>query len=267
MTIESLLRYWVLMVAIFFLTSAATMVSAGTDEEGAALERVQLTTELMQTAQAGGEEEKPLERRKGARRPGRDQPPTEPPSQEVTPPLQAPSPKLPSIKTPQSDVPLAPVPPMKAPPKAPPSEVPMDRREEARQPGRERLSEGPSKEDFKDTGQPMMVKEGLPPADLGRLGDLPALPDRWRIVDTPPLNYRNNLLDPYSTGNILKGDRPFKGNWFVNLGLVSDTLVESRYVPTPVGNPTTEAPGSLDAFGNGSQIFFNQTLITELVLY
>ncbi len=53
------------------------------------------------------------------------------------------------------------------------------------------------------------------------------VPDRWRIVDT--LGYKDRWYDPYNR-NILKGDKPISegGDWFFNLGIISDSVVESR---------------------------------------
>lgn len=101
-------------------------------------------------------------------------------------------------------------------------------------------------------------------ADAAR--EFGSLPDRWRIVSL--LGYRENLLDPYSGNNWLKGDRPAWGeDWFVNLLAVSDSVAEPRRLPTPVGGPATDGSGSLDTFGSGEQLVFSQSLIVEGVLY
>src|SRR5439155_13739724 len=52
----------------------------------------------------------------------------------------------------------------------------------------------------------------------------------------------------------------------LNLGLVSDTLVEARRLPTPVGAQTTQRPGSVDVFGGGRQSTFAQTIVVSLAL-
>jgi hypothetical protein len=90
------------------------------------------------------------------------------------------------------------------------------------------------------------------------------LPDRWRIVDS--LGYKNNLLDPYNR-NVLKADKPLFRDYFFNLGLISDSLFESRQLPTPVGSSSNRNPQSNDVFGNGNQHFFSQNIATELVLF
>lgn len=94
----------------------------------------------------------------------------------------------------------------------------------------------------------------------------PPVPDRWRIVDT--LGYESNLWDPYSGNNPLKADRPVIGkDWFFNLSVISDTVLEPRTIPTPVGSAVTRRPGSLDVIGKGEQYLFNQNVIVETVLY
>ncbi len=106
----------------------------------------------------------------------------------------------------------------------------------------------------------------LPAARADALKTFASIPDRWRVVSL--LGYRENLLDPYSGNNWLKGDRPAWGeDWFVNLLAVSDSVVEPRRLPTPVGGPASEDPGSLDAFGEGEQLVVAQALIVEAVVY
>ena len=90
------------------------------------------------------------------------------------------------------------------------------------------------------------------------------MPDRWRIVNT--LGYPDNWWDPYNQ-NTIKGDRPLHGDWFFNLTAISDTVLEARKVPTPVGVQTTAGPGSLDVLGDTEQQLFNQNIALELVYY
>ncbi len=109
-------------------------------------------------------------------------------------------------------------------------------------------------------------ENGLPAVNYETLGKLPPVPDRWRIVDT--LGYPQNLWDPYSGNNPLKADRPVFGkDWFFNLGVVSDSLLNARNIPVPVGNATTAKSNTLDTIGDGDQVLFNQNLIVETVLY
>lgn len=90
--------------------------------------------------------------------------------------------------------------------------------------------------------------------------------DRWRLVKQLGLIDRP-WYDPYNQ-NPLKGDMPVVGDdWFFQLNLISDTVLEPRRLPTPVGVQTTEDRGSLDVFGGGEQFVFNQNLIAGLVYY
>lgn len=106
----------------------------------------------------------------------------------------------------------------------------------------------------------------LPDADPNALNEFSELPDRWRIVSL--LGYRENLLDPYHGNNWLKGDRPaFGEDWFFNVGLVSDSVIEPRRFPVPVATPDSGDPGSNDTIGDGEQQVYAQNLIAEFVLY
>jgi len=90
--------------------------------------------------------------------------------------------------------------------------------------------------------------------------DLIPVQDRWRI------GYTGRFWDPYNQ-NILKGDYAIDGrNTFFALTLMSDTLVEARYLPTPQGASPT-SPGSSEFFGNGNQILVNQNIIVSLDLF
>ena len=63
------------------------------------------------------------------------------------------------------------------------------------------------------------AKSIVPRPTLEDYGDLTSLPDRWRIVEA--LGYENNWWDPYHR-NTIKGDVPVHGEWFFNLGVISD---------------------------------------------
>jgi hypothetical protein len=90
------------------------------------------------------------------------------------------------------------------------------------------------------------------------------LPDRWRIVED--LGVKEHWWDPYNQST-LKSDRPVIGNdWFFSLGFISDTVVEPRRLPTPIGVQATDRPGEIDVFGNGDQLFFNQNFILSLAM-
>jgi hypothetical protein len=88
------------------------------------------------------------------------------------------------------------------------------------------------------------------------------IPDRWRIVDS--LGYQDRWYDPYNQ-NTLKGDKPLYDDWFFNLSAISDSVVELREVPTPVGLVSTDSAGSLDVLGDTKQTLFNQNVALEFV--
>jgi hypothetical protein len=90
------------------------------------------------------------------------------------------------------------------------------------------------------------------------------IPDRWRIVDT--LGYEDKWWDPYNQ-NTIKGDKPIHDDWFFNVIAISDTVIEPRKVPTPVGVQSTRDPGSLDVLGSTEQTVFSQNLAMEFVYY
>ena len=97
------------------------------------------------------------------------------------------------------------------------------------------------------------------PAMETRRETLP-VPDRWRIMQA--LGLRSSWLDPYNQ-NVLKGDLPIASepgfqrrfpalaerlapDWFVNLGAISDTLVEARRPADARRARSGERPGSVD---------------------
>lgn len=95
------------------------------------------------------------------------------------------------------------------------------------------------------------------------------VPDRWRIMKTLGL-LPYQAWDPYNP-NVLKGDLPvlqkeLGEDWFFNLTAVSDTLYESRRLPTPVGIQSTLDAGSNGTLGRGEQSTFSETGIISLAL-
>ncbi len=59
---------------------------------------------------------------------------------------------------------------------------------------------------------------------------------------------------------MLKGDYPIIGqHTFLNITATTDTLLETRQVPTPSGE-ITASPGETDFFGNPNQFFFRENL-------
>jgi len=128
-----------------------------------------------------------------------------------------------------------------------------------------------------------------PPPEAFPTDQIP-VPDRWRIMtglcpakgaDRSILALYPNLAhvchsrrDPYHQ-NLLKGDLPLgekrpgflKGDdWFLQLGAISDTVLEPRTFPIPVGVQTTARPQSLDVFGKDASFVFSQTVIASLGL-
>jgi hypothetical protein len=119
------------------------------------------------------------------------------------------------------------------------------------------------------------------------------VPDRWRLSETLGLARKERFFDPYNQ-NTYKGDRPLcipseeekerrakaglpkcrtpaflglKGeDWFLALGATSDTVVEPRSFPIPVGVQTTQRPGSLDVFGRSHSEVVAQTFIISASL-
>ena len=134
------------------------------------------------------------------------------------------------------------------------------------------------------------------PDNVGRLALYTGLPDRWRITSTlcpasspqkgisddsiyslyPNLKAMcRSTLDPFHH-NVLKGDRPLtkkqrpsflKGDdWFFIANAISDTIIEPRSFPIPVGNQTTELPNQIDVFGRAHSLVLAQTFIVGVSL-
>ena len=132
-----------------------------------------------------------------------------------------------------------------------------------------------------------------------------AIPDRWRLMKTlcgtlvgdPNTRglcgpVRHSILDPYHQ-NVYKGDRPLcistpeererrkaagiprcrtpwflnGDDWFLVLSAASDTVIEPRSFPIPVGVQTTSRPGSLDTFGRSQSFVAAQTFLAGFDLF
>ncbi len=118
----------------------------------------------------------------------------------------------------------------------------------------------------------MPLKYELPPIDPKQVPPptplLPresiSMPDRWRIMDT--LGFKFPWYDPYNH-NVYKGDKPFEPfakwgpDWFLSLSGISDTLIETRRLPTPVGAQSTLRANGNDMFGRSRQTVLVETLI------
>jgi hypothetical protein len=113
-----------------------------------------------------------------------------------------------------------------------------------------------------------------PPPEAFPTDQVP-IPDRWRLIETLGV-VKEHWFDPYHQ-NTLKGDRPIDrakvkwlpitgDDWFFGLNLISDTVLEPRTFPIPVGVQTTERPGSIDVFGKDASFVFSQTFLLGLGL-
>jgi len=104
---------------------------------------------------------------------------------------------------------------------------------------------------------------GVTPPPAGAPRESPPVDDRWRILKSLGL-MPSRAWDPYNQ-NVLKGDVPLSSGslkgWFINLSAVSDTVLEWRRLPTPVGAQATNAGGAPGPFVNGKQSLFSETAI------
>ena len=104
----------------------------------------------------------------------------------------------------------------------------------------------------------------VPRPTIDQYVDAVPIPDRWRIVDS--LGYKERWYDPYNQ-NTLKGDKPVHDDWFFNVSAISDSVIEPRSVPTPVGLQSSLNPASNSVFGGYDQFVYSQNLAVELVYY
>lgn len=111
-----------------------------------------------------------------------------------------------------------------------------------------------------------------PPPEAFPTDQVP-IPDRWRLIEALGV-VKERWFDPYNQ-NTLKGDRPLDPekwplitghDWFFTASLISDTVIEPRTFPIPVGVQTTERPGSLDIFGKDASYVLSQTFIAGAAL-
>jgi hypothetical protein len=103
------------------------------------------------------------------------------------------------------------------------------------------------------------------PAPIDAVGEFVPLPDRWRIMES--LGFKYPWYDPYNQ-NIFKGDKPIHGeDWFLSLLAISDTVIEPRGVPLPVGPQASQNPGAVDIFSGYDQTILSQSVLAGLVYF
>ena len=113
---------------------------------------------------------------------------------------------------------------------------------------------------------PIDPKQVPPPTPLMPRESV-SVPDRWRIMDS--LGFKFPWYDPYNH-NVYKGDKPFEPfakwgpDWFLALSAISDTLIETRRLPTPPGAQSSLRPGANDQFGRSQQTVLVETLIFSI---
>lgn len=109
---------------------------------------------------------------------------------------------------------------------------------------------------------PPFIYESIPDINSSA-SEFVDVPDRWRQF------YAGKWYDPYNQ-NVLKGDIPVFGapghEWFFETSIISDTLIERRRLPLPVGFAATSRPQSNDIFGDGNQLVAVETLLTSFAL-
>lgn len=124
---------------------------------------------------------------------------------------------------------------------------------------------------FETPPPPVVIPENpgavrAPPPEAFDPAQSVPIPDRWRLAGALGV-VKSRWFDPYNQ-NFWKGDIPIKGteDWFFAATAISDTVVEPRSFPIPVGVQTTSRPGSLDIFGKDTSLVFAQTVIAAASL-
>jgi hypothetical protein len=112
---------------------------------------------------------------------------------------------------------------------------------------------------------PVIDPSQVPPPQANLPRESLPVTDRWRLMQT--LGFKFPWYDPYNQ-NALKADLPvlkeYGPDLFFNLGVVSDSLLELRRLPTPVAGQISTGPGANDIFGRGQQTVMVQNLILNL---
>ena len=144
-----------------------------------------------------------------------------------------------------------------------------------------------------------------PPAPEAFPVDQIPVPDRWRLIETLGIK-KESWFDPYNQNTYkgdrpiciptdeeqarrrrmreearARGEKPPYGSarcrtpewlgltgddWFFSVNAISDTVLEPRTFPIPVGVQTTENPDSNDVFGKNDSLVVNQAFIFGLGL-
>ncbi|HET6373265.1 MAG TPA: hypothetical protein VFG76_08155 [Candidatus Polarisedimenticolia bacterium] len=121
-------------------------------------------------------------------------------------------------------------------------------------------------------GRPASASTAAPEAD-----DFLPIEDRWRIgfPDWDRYAHGRRGAAPYAKGrwydpyrqNVLKGDYPIWGRaTFLNLTVLSDTVADSRSIPTPSGISGAD-PGNEDFFGGQDEFAFSTNLLLSADLF
>ncbi len=109
---------------------------------------------------------------------------------------------------------------------------------------------------------PPYIYESVPDIESSASGFV-SIPDRWRQF------YVGKWYDPYNQ-NVLKGDIPVFGHagheWFLNIGVTSDTLFERTKIALPVVSSSSSEVGRNNQIGNGMLSIFQQNFITSFSL-
>ena len=118
-------------------------------------------------------------------------------------------------------------------------------------------------EDPKDTRFPEFIYESVPDINSSA-SEFANIENRWNQL------YVGKWYDPYNQ-NILKGDLPVFGDqahpWFFEITAISDSGVNFKKVPLPVGVVSTNHPGSNNTFGDYKLGAFVQNMIFSFSLY
>ncbi|MGZ3252669.1 MAG: SH3 domain-containing protein [Burkholderiaceae bacterium] len=112
---------------------------------------------------------------------------------------------------------------------------------------------------------PAIDSTQVPPPQVNLPRESIPISDRWRLMQT--LGFKFPWYDPYNQ-NALKGDLPVLKNlgtdYFLNVGLISDSVLEFHRVPTPVASQISINPGANNVFGNGRQSVYVENIIASL---